>query len=223
MNVIDVPVEHEVSKFLLCRSPVQKLAGADVANNGEVQKQRVPQQLPNPLVRCEVSLRPKCVPVLVALGQLDKGGVELRFGQAKYLDRLNEPKARGIGAQQLLILLSPTRHDHPHLVGQPHYKLVETFRKVGPHLGRNLVETIQDEAVPAGADERIGDGTLADLVADFRAQVVNEERFEVVLSFPRREVDQKRYSSRSTFGFVEVLDQGVGSHGLARTRFSDDE
>jgi hypothetical protein len=68
-----------------------------VANCGKVQKQWVAQQVPNPLVGCEVSLRQKCIPVLVAVGQLDKGAVELLAGQGKYLDRLDESKACGVG------------------------------------------------------------------------------------------------------------------------------
>ena len=61
-----------------------------------------------------------------------------------------------------------------------------------------------------------------DFVAYRGAQVVNEEGFKVVLGFPRREVHQKRYSFVA-FGLIQVLDQGVGSHGLARTWLTDDE
>jgi hypothetical protein len=86
-----------------------------VANSGKVQKQWVAQQVPNPLVGREVSLRQKCLPVLVALGQLDKGAVELLAGQGKYLDRLDEPKACGVGGQQLLVLLGSARHEHTNL------------------------------------------------------------------------------------------------------------
>jgi hypothetical protein len=35
---IEVSVKHEVLEFLLRRSPVQKLAGTEVANDGKVQK-----------------------------------------------------------------------------------------------------------------------------------------------------------------------------------------
>src|SRR5215216_6137787 len=91
---------------------------------------------------------------------------------------------------------------------------------------RNLVEPIEDESVPIGADVRASDCTLMDLIADRGAQVVNEEGFEVVLGFPRREVDKERCSFVAFSliqGVVQVLDQGVGSHGLARTWLTDNE
>src|SRR5215212_2029933 len=90
-------------------------------------------------------------------------------------------------------------------------------------LDRNLVEPIEDESVPIRADEHPSDCTLTDLIADRGAQVVDKEGFEVVLAFPCREVDQKWYSSLSTFGLIKVLDQGIGSHGLARTWLTDNK
>jgi hypothetical protein len=41
--VIEVGLDHEALKFLLSRTPVEKLVRAEVANNGKVQKQRVAQ------------------------------------------------------------------------------------------------------------------------------------------------------------------------------------
>ena len=54
-----------------------------------------------------------------------------------------------------------------------------------PEPQRNLVEPIEDEIVPIRVDERPSDCTLRDLVADRGAEVVNEEGFEGLLSFPR--------------------------------------
>jgi hypothetical protein len=86
-----------------------------VTNNGKVQKQWITHQLPNPLVGCEVSLREKCFPVLVALGQLHKGAVELLTAQGEYLDRLNETKSCEVGGQKLLVLLDSARHHYTNL------------------------------------------------------------------------------------------------------------
>ena len=46
---------------------------------------------------------------------LHKGAVELLIAQGKYLDRLNESEARGMGGQQLLVLLGSARHHHTNL------------------------------------------------------------------------------------------------------------
>src|SRR5215218_1381387 len=70
--VMEVSIEHEVSKFLLCRTPVKKPAGAELANNSKVQKQGGAQQITNPLVCSVVSLGQKCFPLLVVLGQFNK-------------------------------------------------------------------------------------------------------------------------------------------------------
>jgi hypothetical protein len=72
---IEVAVEYKLAKLLLCRTPVEKLAGAEVANYGKIQKKRVAQQVTNPLVRSEVSLREKRLPIVVELGQLDESAV----------------------------------------------------------------------------------------------------------------------------------------------------
>src|SRR5829696_6664655 len=89
--------------------------------------------------------------------------------------------------------------------------------------GGYLVEPIEDESVPIRVDERPSDRTLVNLVAYRGTKVVNQEGFKVLLGFPRREVDQKRYSSRSAFSLTQVLDQGVGCHSLARTGLSDNK
>jgi len=67
-GAIEIALKHEALKFVLCGTPVQKLTGAEAANYGEVQKQRVAQQFANPLVRSEVSLRQKYLPLRVYLG-----------------------------------------------------------------------------------------------------------------------------------------------------------
>src|SRR5215217_2718666 len=188
--VMEVSIEHEVSKFLLCRTPVKKPAGAELANNSKVQKQGGAQQITNPLVCSVVSLGQKCFPLLVVLGQFNKGAVELLSGQGKYLDRLNEPKARGIGSQQLLILLSSARHDYGNLTRQSTYELVKMFREMLPEPHRNLVESIEDERVSIRSDQCLSGSTLTDLIAYRSTKVVDEEGFEALLSFPRREVDQ---------------------------------
>src|SRR5918993_2917289 len=90
-------------------------------------------------------------------------------------------------------------------------------------LDRNLVEPIEYESIPIRAYERSSDCTLTDLIADRGAQVVDKEGFEVILAFPCREVDQKWYSSLSIFALIQVLDQGIGGDGLARTGLTDDE
>jgi hypothetical protein len=115
-----------------------------VANCGKVQKQWVAQQVPNPLVGCEVSLRQKCIPVLVAVGQLDKGAVELLAGQGKYLDRLDEPKSRWVGSQHLLVLLGSASDDHTYFSRKSLHKLVESLGEMLPEPERNLVEPIED-------------------------------------------------------------------------------
>jgi hypothetical protein len=74
-----------------------------------------------------------------------------------------------------------------------------------PEPGRNLVEPIEDERVPIRVNARPGDCTLMDFVTDRGAQVVNEEGFEVLLCFPRREVDQQRYSLVA-LGVIQILD-----------------
>src|SRR5688572_14719537 len=91
-----------------------------------------------------------------------------------------------------------------------------------PEPERKLVEPIEDEVVPTGADERASDRTLAYFVAYRGAQVVTEEGFEGVLGFPRRKVDQKRYSFVA-FSVIQVLNEGIGRYGLARTWLTDDE
>jgi hypothetical protein len=127
-----------------------------------------------------------------------------------------------MGGEQLLILLGPARHDHGNLVRQPPHELVETFGEMLSEPGRDLVEPIENERVSAGANERVSDSGLTDLIAYLGAQVVYEEGFEVVLGFPRRQVDQERYSFVA-FGRVQVLDQRVCGRCLARAGFADDE
>jgi len=128
-----------------------------------------------------------------------------------------------MGSQHLLVLLGSASDDHTNLAQQSTYELVEPLREMLPEPDRNLVEPIEDEVVPIRADERASDCTLVNFVAYRGAQVVNEKGFEGILGFPRREVDQKWYSSLTAFSVIEVLDEGVGRYGLARARLTDDE
>jgi hypothetical protein len=55
-GAIEVAVEDKVSNFLLLVALQKKLARAQAASNGKVQKQRVAQHIPSSLARCEVAL-----------------------------------------------------------------------------------------------------------------------------------------------------------------------